>query len=138
MGKEIRMQRNELVWQSRTVTWNGSDWNNLKKWVANNAEKAKQNPNDGWYKTFIIINDVISGMTWEQAVEQYEKWDNNEEDALYWEEPSYYSEKEMYKQYFGDWLIEQIREDCYNADVDSEDYADDSDENIDVLGDDED
>ena len=137
MGKEIRMNRNELVWQSRTVTWNESDWANLKKWVAGQAEIAVKKP-DNWYKQYIKINEIIKDMSWDDAVEQYKKWDNSEEDALYWEEQSYYDKDQTFKQYFGDWLQEQIREDCYDADVDGEDYADDSDEYVEVLEDDED
>ena len=135
MGKEIRMQRNELVWQSRVVYWKEEDWNNLKKWVAGQAEKAQDRPKDNWYKQYIIVNAIIQNMTWDEAVEEYRKWDENEEDALYWDD--HYYNGNPYKQYFGDWLLEQIREDCYNADVDNEEYADDSDENIDILGDDD-
>lgn len=137
MSKEIRMQRNELVWQSRTVYWKERDWDNLKKWVAGHAEKARQNPNDGWYKQFIKVNEVIENMTWDEAVEQYKKWENGDDDALYWEETQLYSDG-TYKVYFGDWLKDQIREDCYDADVDGEDYADDYDENVEVLDNDED
>lgn len=135
MSKEIRMNRNELVWQSRTVYWKEKDWETLKKWVASQAEIAKERP-DGWYKQFIKINEVIENMTWDEAVEQYKKWDNGDEDALYWEETYSYNDT-TYKVFFGDWLKDQIREDCYNADVDSEDYADESDENVEVLENDE-
>ena len=137
MGKEIRMQREELVWQTRTVYWKEADWLNLKKWVASQAEIAKERP-DSWYKQYIQINEIIKDMSWDDAVEQYKKWDNSEEDALYWEEPSAWDEGNMYKTYFGDWLQEQIREDCYDADIDGEDYADDYEEYVEVLGDDED
>lgn len=136
MSKEIRMQRNELVWQSRTVCWNENDWNNLKKWVATQAEIAREKLG-GWYQQFVKINEVIKDMTWDEAVEQYEKWDNGDEDQLYWEETYAYTD-ETYKVFFGEWLQDQIREDCYDADIDGEDYADDYDENVEVLDNDED
>lgn len=139
MSKEIRMQRNELVWQSRTVYWKEQDWENLKKWVAGQAETAQQekHKDSGWYQQFIKINEVIKDMTWDDAVEQYKKWDNSEEDALYWEETYAYNDS-IYKVFFGDWLRDQIREDCYDADIDGEDYADDYDEDVEVLEYDED
>ena len=137
MSKEIRLQRSELVWQTRCIYWNNKDWDNLKEWVKSQAEKAQQpeNQESGWYQSFIKIYDVIKDMSWDDAVREYENWDNSDEDQLYWEDTYKYYDgtSHTYKQYFGDWFLECMREDVYDADIESEDYADDYDEDIEIL-----
>ena len=137
MSKEIRFQRSELVWQTRCIYWNAQDWSNLKSWVKTQAEKAQQpeNQDSGWYQSFIVIYDVIKDMCWDDAVKEYEKWDNSEDDQLYWEQQTRYYDgtSHTYKEYFGEWFVECMREDVYDSDIESEDYADDSEEDIEVL-----
>lgn len=137
MSKEIRFQRNELVWQTRIIYWDAEDWDKLKTWVKNQVQKAQKPEYKGgsWYQSFIKVYDVIKDMSWDDAVAEYQKWDNSDKNSLYWEEETttYNGESYVYKTYFGDWLLEQMREDVYNADIDSEDYADDSEEYIEIY-----
>ena len=135
MGKEIRFERTELVWQTRVVTFNKGDWERIKKWVKGYAERAEQNPKDSWYRTFVSAWEVIKDMSWDEAVEQYRKWRDDEQDAIYWTD--HYYDGSEYKIYFGEWLTDEMREDVYNADIYNEDYADDSSEDIEILENDE-
>lgn len=141
MSKFIRYQRDELVWQTRVIDWGKRDWENLKSWVKTQAEKAEmpENADSGWYQTFINVYAAIKDMSWDEALVEYEKWDNSEDNQLCWTNSyTYYDGTEhSYKVYFGEWLREMMQEDVYDADITNEEYADDYEEDIRIVEEDD-
>lgn len=123
--KTITLDRAELVWETRRNTWDATDWDRLLTWM-----KARvTNPNtpaDDWFKAhYTETYNHIKDLTWEQAVEQFEKYRNGDEDYIKWTETfgDYSCENCVF-----DILQEQIREDNYESDVYDCDYADDYEE----------
>ena len=76
----------------------------------------------------------------EELVADFKKWQNDEEDAIHWTVTNHYaySDDYTYEQYLGELVQEWIREDVYDADVTDVNYADDYDEDVEVLDDGED
>ena len=139
MGKTIRMIRDELVWETREVEWNEVDFNRLKKWLAEYAGKEIE-PLDNFARAHALAYEHIKDMTWEELVEDFKKWQDDDENAIHWTVTNHYkfSDDYTYEQYLGELVQEWIREDCYDADITDTNYADDYDEYTEVLDDGED
>lgn len=139
MAKTIKMTRSELVWETREVEWTEVDFNRLKKWLAGYAEK-EIDQFDNYSKEHVLAYEHIKDMTWEDLVADFKKWQDDDENAIHWTVTNHYaySDDYTYEVYLGELVQEWIREDCYDADVTDVDYADDYDEELEVLEDDED
>lgn len=136
MAKTIKMTRKELVWETREVEWNEVDFNRLKKWLKEFAGK-NYDALDNFARSHLVAYEHIKDMTWEEVFEDFKKWDNGDEDAIHWTFTNYYNSIDdyTYTQYLGDLIQEWIREDCYDADITDVNYADDSEENIKIIDD---
>jgi len=134
MSKMIKLDRAELVWQTRVNYFGEGDWENLVKWMKGRAEQAKlpENQNSAWYRNQVQEYNIVKDMSWEQALAEYEKWNNEgeSEDLLHW--ICDYGDGYSYTVYFGEWLRDNVREDNYNSDIIDEEYADDYNEEFSI------
>lgn len=133
--KTITLNRAELVWETRQNTWDETDWKNFINWLKRTIEDPNV-PDDNWLKlNYGETYKHIKDLTWEQAVEQFEKYRNSDDDYIKWtEKHGDYS----YENCVFDVLQEQIREDNYDSDVYDCEYADDYQEEYYVEDDEED
>lgn len=120
--KVITLRRAELVWEIRQNTWTKTDWDNFVSWLKSKVEDPTL-PADSWYKIYWSETySHIKDLTWEQVVEQVEKYQNGDPDYILWQEKM---NGYTYSRCVFDVLQEQMREDNYNSDIYETDYADD-------------
>ncbi len=124
MSKSIQVTRDELVWQTRCVSWDETDYLNLLDWL-----KSFENKEGNWAKNHYNEYLFLKDYSWDQIAELF----NNPSD----EEPTipYIGDngKIWYTTSITDLIQEYIREDVYCADVTDENYADDYTENWEVI-----
>ena len=136
MGRKIKLTRSELVWQTREITWDETDWekfvDQLKKW-------AELKDEESYYKqVYGPIYEVAKDLTWEQVLDDLNKRENAEESITVKIIRRYNigTEQEFsdtYDEYLADVIKDAMREDCYESSVCDEDYADDYEEDFKVL-----
>lgn len=84
--KTITLSRAELVWETRMNTWDETDWNNFINWLKCTIEDPNVS-DDNWFKlNYGETYKHIKDLTWEQAVEQFEKYRNGDNDYIKWTE----------------------------------------------------
>lgn len=131
--KTIKLERRELVWEYYSAEWDEKDWKSLQEYYQRRAEE-KVDEESRWHKTNVLIYDIIKNITWEEAWADFRKWQNGDEDAIHWEEDHSWTDindvyhEYMFKQYLGEFIEEQIRQDCWDNGPDDCEGADDSDE----------
>ena len=118
MGKQIRLERAELVWETRINYFGEKEWEETKKYYKCYTSTAN-------YNAYMArIYKQIKDITWEQVLA---KWESDE--------PSIYIElsENGYKESLRSFVEDTIREINYQCDIDSETYADDYEEDFDIL-----
>lgn len=126
--KTITLTRSELVWQTRHATWSEEDWIRFLEWLKQSADEKNY-----WHDQYAGLYEKIKDMSWEEAVADFKDPKisvpvvKKYNDGTSW----------TYDQTLYDAIVEAMREDCYDADVDDEDYADDYSEDFDISGEDE-
>ena len=126
--KTITLTRSELVWQTRHATWSEEDWTRFLEWLKQSTDEKNY-----WHDQYAGLYEKIKDMSWEEAIADFKDPKisvpvvRKYNDGTSW----------TYDQTLYDAIVEAMREDCYDADVDDEDYADDYSEDFDISGEDE-
>lgn len=139
MGKQITLTRSELIWQTRQITWDETDWEHFVEWLKGCAEIEDET---AYYKqVYGPLYEIVKDMTWEQVIDDFNKREDNDETSIKVQITRRYNiglESEFsdtYTEYLADAIEEAMREDCYDSDVISEDYADDYNEDFQIFQD---
>ena len=75
MGKSIRMQRDELVWETRVGYFTEDDWNRTKGWLQCYLNEEGANDSYSWIGHQVIIYNLIKDLTFEEALADFEKFE---------------------------------------------------------------
>lgn len=134
--KSITLIRRELVWETKSNTWDEYDWKNFLEWTERNIKNEKE---AGYYTSnFGKFYEKCKDLTWDEVVKDFNEYEyGDSKKCIYWEEIPSWSDKPIIR-YLGDFLIDQMREENYDAEVSDWDYADDYDEEFEIEGLDED
>lgn len=138
MGKSIRMQRDELVWETRVSYFEKEDWERIVAWLKKfDKEDVEVHSWDGHHKAIYL---AVKDLSFEDVMADFEKYENNyqDDDCIYIEfvNKSYDTEETWtYQESLHDLVVEWMREDNYDADVSDSQYADDYEEYIDIIED---
>ena len=79
MSKSIRMQRDELVWETRVNYFTEDDWNKLKKWLSTFVNQAGANQIDTWVGHQVIIYNRIKDLTFDDVLADFKEFEKNYE-----------------------------------------------------------
>lgn len=121
MSKTLRLVRDELVWQRRENTWDESDYKRFLDWLKSFKERSQTEP---WYINNAKTYDFLSQFTWDEIVNYIDNVPYNEQPEL---ELSYGGRSKFVSK-LADIIQDAIREENYDTDVISEEYADDYEE----------
>ena len=137
MSKSIRMQRDELVWETRVNYFTEDDWNKIKEWLSTFVNRAEANQPDTWIGHQVIIYNRVKDLTFEDVLVDFEEFEKNyESDKCIKVElinKRYNGETWTYNQFLHDLIIEWMREDNYNSDIVDTQYADDNEEYVEIV-----
>ena len=137
MSKSIRMQRSELVWETRVNYFTESDWDRIKERLGTFVNREEANQIDTWVGHQVIIYNRIKDLTFEDVLVDFEEFEKNyESDKCIKVElinKRYNGETWTYNQFLHDLIIEWIREDNYDSDIVDTQYADDNEEYVEIV-----
>ena len=133
MGRAIRMQRSELVWETRVSYFEESDWESLKSHYKS-FEKYEEST-DYWYKDKNAIWKVIQNLTYEDVIAEFERDARGEEPTINFthQRTNAMGESWSWDQSLYDIVVEWMRDDNYEADVCDSSYADDYEEYVELV-----
>lgn len=138
MAKSIRMQRDELVWETRIGYFTEDDWNKTKKWLKDYANEAGSDA-PYWVAQQVIIYNLVKDLTFEEVLADFEKFekDYKGDDCIKVELTNKRSDGETYTytQFLHDLIIEWLRDDVVDKEPIHYEYADDYQENIEIVED---
>ena len=139
MGKSIRMQRDELVWETRVGYFTEDDWNRTKGWLQGYLNEEGANDPYSWIGHQVIIYNLIKDLTFEEALADFEKFeeDYKGENCIKVEliNKSIDGNTWTYTQFLHDLIVEWLREDTYDKEPIHYEYADDYQENVEIVED---
>lgn len=125
MSKIITLTRQELVWQTRENSWSEQDYKNYLQWLKGFKEQMAQAEPTTWARNNAAIYDALAAYTWDEIVDIIEKDNYDEEPKI----QIIHDDGEVwYTTRISEIIKDAMREDNYDCDVVSEDYADDYDE----------
>ena len=137
MSKSIRMQRSELVWETRVNYFTESDWDRIKERLGTFVNREEANQIDTWVGHQVIIYNRIKDLTFEDVLVDFEEFEKNyESDKCIKVElinKRYNGETWTYNQFLHDLIIEWMREDNYDSDIVDTQYADDNEEYVEIV-----
>ena len=137
MGKSIRMTRNELVWETRINYFTEDDWNKIKEWLSTFVDRAEANQPDTWTGHQVIIYNRVKDLTFDDVLADFAEFEKNYESdkciKVELTNKRYNGETWTYNQFLHDLIIEWVREDNYDSDIVDTQYADDSEEYVDII-----
>jgi len=131
--KTIKLERRELVWEYYDAEWSQEDWDKLKEYYKERSEEQVESPSR-WHENLITIYNAIKDISWDEAWEDFRKWNKGDANTICWEEDHSWTDvngeyhEHIFKQYLGEFIEEQMREDCWDGGPLDCDGADDSDE----------
>lgn len=139
MAKSIRMQRDELVWETRVGYFTEDDWNKTKEWLKGLLnEEGADNPYN-WVGHQVIIYNLVKDLTFEEVLADFEKFeeDYRGDNCIKVELTNKRSDGETwtYTQFLHDLIVEWLREDTYDKEPIHYEYADDYQENVEIVED---
>ena len=115
MGKSIRMQRDELVWETRVGYFTEDDWNKTKKWLQDFVNEERANDPYSWVGHQVIIYNLVKDLTFEEVLADFEKFeeDYKGDNCIKVELTNKRSDGETwtYTQFLHDLIIEWLRDD---------------------------
>lgn len=139
MGKSIRMQRDELVWETRVGYFTENDWNKTKEWLKGWLnEEGADNPYN-WVGHQVIIYNLVKDLTFEEVLADFEKFeeDYKGDDCIKVELTNKRSDGETwtYTQFLHGLIVEWLRDDVNDKEPIHYEYADDYQENVEIVED---
>ena len=139
MGKSIRMQRDELVWETRVNYFTEDDWNKIKEWLSTFVDQAEANQIDTWVGHQVIIYNRVKDLTFNDVLADFEEFEKNYESdkciKVELTNKKYNGEIWTHNLFLHDLIIEWMREDNYDSDIVNTEYANDSEEYVEILKD---
>lgn len=139
MGKSIRMQRDELVWETRVNYFTEEDWNRTKEWLKSFVDREEADNPYSWTGHQVIIYNCIKDLTFEEVLADFERFEEvyESDDCIQIEltNKGYNGDTWTYNQFLHDLVIEWVREDNYDSDVVDSEYADDYQEYVEIVED---
>lgn len=139
MGKSIRMQRDELVWETRVNYFTEEDWNRTKEWLKSFVDREEADNPYSWTGHQVIIYNCIKDLTFEEVLADFERFEEvyESDDCIQVEltNKGYNGDTWTYNQFLHDLVIEWVREDNYDSDVVDSEYADDYQEYVEIVED---
>lgn len=139
MGKSIRMQRDELVWETRVNYFTEDDWNKLKEWLSAFVNQPEANQIDTWVGHQVIIYNRVKDLTFDDLLADFEEFEKNYESdkCIKFEfiNKKYNGETWTYNLFLHDLLVTWLREDNYDSDIVNTEYANDNEEYVEIIKD---
>ena len=139
MGKSIRMQRDELVWETRVNYFTEDDWNKLKKWLSAFVNQEESNQAYTWASHQVIIYNRVKDLTFDDVLADFEEFEKNYESdkciKVELTNKKYNGETWTCNLFLHDLLVTWLREDNYNSDIVNTEYANDNEEYVEIIKD---
>ena len=139
MGKSIRMQRDELVWETRVNYFTEHVWNKLKKWLSAFVNQEEANQAYTWVGHQVIIYNRVKDLTFDDVLADFEEFEKNYESdkCIKFEltNKKYNGETWTCNLFLHDLIITWLREDNHNSDIVNTEYANDNEEFVEILKD---
>ena len=139
MGKSIRMQRDELVWETRVNHFTEDDWNKLKKWLSAFVNQEEANQAYTWASHQVIIYNRVKDLTFDDVLADFEEFEKNYESdkCIKFEltNKKYNGETWTCNLFLHDFIVTCLREDNYNSDIVNTEYANDNEEYVEIIKD---
>ena len=137
MAKSIRMQRDELVWETRVNYFTEDDWNKLKKWLSAFVNQEEANQIDTWVGHQVIIYNRVKDLTFDDVLADFEEFEKNYErdKCIKFEltNKKYNGETWTCNLFLHDLIVTWLREDNYNSDIVNTEYANDNEEYVEII-----
>lgn len=121
--KTLTLTRQELIWQTREISWNETNYLDYIRWLLsfkNNEDSS------AWSRNNYRLGEWLSQYSWEQVVQSMNEYSMNEYDP---DEPVFEffhdNGEVLYEGKLSDVIADAMREEVYNSDVIDEQYADD-------------
>ena len=139
MSKSIRMQRDELVWETRVNVFTEDDWNKLKKWLSAFVNQEEANQIYTWVGHQVIIYNRIKDLTFDDVLVDFEEFEKNYESdkciKVELTNKKYNGETWTCNLFLHDLIVTWLREDNYNSDIVNTEYANDNEEYVEIIKD---
>ena len=139
MSKSIRMQRDELVWETRVNYFTEDDWNKLKKWLSAFVNQEEANQIYTWVGHQVIIYNRIKDLTFDDVLVDFEEFEKNYESdkciKVELTNKKYNGETWTCNLFLHDLIVTWLRENNYDSDIVNTEYANDSEEYVEILKD---
>ena len=137
MGKSIRMQRNELVWETRVNYFTEDDWNKLKKWLSAFVNQEEANQAYTWAGHQVIIYNRVKDLTFDDVLADFEEFEKNYESdkCIKFEltNKKYNGETWTCNLFLHDLIVTWLREYNYDSDIVNTEYANDNEEYVEII-----
>ena len=139
MGKSIRMQRDELVWETRVNYFTEDDWNKLKKWLSAFVNQEEANQAYTWVGHQVIIYNRVKDLTFDDVLADFEEFEKDYESykCIKFEltNKKYNGETWTCNLFLHDLIVTWLREDNHNSDIVNTEYANDNEEYVEIIKD---
>ena len=137
MSKSIRMERSELVWETRVNYFTEDDWNKLKKWLSAFVNQEEANQAYTWAGHQVIIYNRVKDLTFDDILADFEEFEKNYESdkCIKFEltNKKYNGETWTCNLFLHDLIVTWLREDNHNSDIVNTEYANDNEEYVEII-----
>ena len=137
MSKSIRMQRDELVWETRVNYFTEDDWNKLKKWLSAFVNQEEANQIYTWVGHQVIIYNRVKDLTFDDVLADFEEFDKNYESdkciKVELTNKKYNGETWTCNLFLHDLIVTWLREDNHDSDIVNTEYANDNEEYVEII-----
>lgn len=128
--KTITLLRRELVWQTRSNTWNAENWRDYKDKLERRIIKYADD-NTQYIISIKLLYNCIKEISWDEVVAEYAHYEQTGELKIVW---SVEYDNYILKTSLIEVVQEAMRDNNYDADICDIDYADDYEEDFYVKG----
>lgn len=136
MGKLLKMQRNELIWETRVNYFGEKNWQRTLEWLKTFYDNKDTFTKYEWGYEHALLYERVKDLTFEEVIEDYNKYIHHEEDSIYVivKKQRYDGDETWtYKRYLGEFIVEEMREDNADSDLYDTQYTGDSEEYIEIV-----
>ena len=133
MSKVIKMTRHELVWETREAEFDAAEWGRTLAWLKTFAEK-ETDPYT-WEGRWASVYNRVKDMTFEDILADVEAYEKTDDYIVFtFKSKRYNSDEEWeYTESLYELIMEWLRDDCCDNEVTDWNYADSSEEYIEVV-----